>query len=223
MSTRGWLCRASIASLSLSLAVACGGGDDDDDDVTLVDSGNADCPAPAALGSFEPEDGAQALHFTQSPPEGQAADPNVRFLSVVADVTQGEPPPELLIIQLWDGFGAFEGGQIAPGDFTFSGPEVTVNTCGVCVFLLANAALVNGQLQFDKQYIATGGSITVEDIGERAGGEITGSYAGTITDLTLSEVDPQSTDGGALSGGCQSSIEEISWDAAIMNGDGEAG
>jgi hypothetical protein len=218
MSTRGWLCRASIASLSLSLAVACGG--DDDDDVTLVDSGNsADCPAPASLGSFEPEEGAMALHFTQSPPEGQPEDPNVRFLSVVADVTQGEPPPELLVIQLWDGFGAFEGGEFAAGEFSFSGPEVTVNTCGVCVFLLANAALVGGQLQFDKQYIATGGNITVEDIGERAGGEITGSYAGTITDMTLSEVDPASSDGSALSGGCQSTIDEISWDAAIINGD----
>jgi hypothetical protein len=228
MSRSHWLCRvsiASIASIALTCFAACGGGDDDDDDddVSLVDSGNnADCPAAASLGSFEPSAGAQALHFTQPPPNGQPEDPSLRFLSVVADVSGGEDPPDLLVVQLWDGFGAFEGGQIAEGDYTIAGAEATVNGCGICLFMFGDAQLVGGELVFAKQYIATAGSVSIVDIGDRANNDITGNYTGSISGLTMTEVDENSQDGSALNGGCQSSLDEIAWDAPIANGD-EAG
>src|SRR5262245_4481649 len=105
MSKYQWLCRISIASLSLVSFAACGGDDDDDDGDgdggAQVDAGSqgGDCAAGASLGTFGPEDGAEAFHFTQD------QDPSLRLLSVVADVTREGQLPDLLIIQLWDAFG----------------------------------------------------------------------------------------------------------------------
>lgn len=196
---------------------ACGG--DDDDDVTVVDSGpgggdSGACPVADSLGSFDPLDRAAAFHFTQ------LEDPAIRLLSVGSDISDSRD--DLLLIQLWDGFGAFEGGQIEAGTFAIEGDEVAIQTCGVCIRLLANVQEdAAGNPTVEKEYIAIGGSLTIDSIGTREGNEISGNYNGQASGLVLAEVDPDDMAGGALAGGCETGIDSVSWDAVIENGDDE--
>jgi hypothetical protein len=227
MSRSLWLCHVSIVTAALWAMPACG-GDDDGDDVSVADSGpgggGADggggaCPVETAIGPFDPLSASQALHFAQGAPEGQPEDPAVRLLSIAGPVGEGGPPVDLLFIELWDGFGAFDGGQLAAGEYAIEGPEATLAGCGVCVYLFGDAQEVNGEIQVAKQYIATGGTVTVESAGTREGNEITGDYTGSITGLTMAEIDTASMAGGPLAGGCETAIETITWDAPIANGD----
>ncbi len=218
MSRLDWLRPLALAGAALCVVPACGGDDDDDNNVDAgpggVDAGA--CPLDEALGSFDPLEEASALHFTQEDME----DPSLRFLSVAANVSDSRV--DLLLIELWDNYGAFEAGPIETGEFSIDGPETALASCGVCIRVLANVQQNgSGGLVVEKQYIATGGTVTVDSIGTRAGDEFTGDYAGSVSGLTLAEIDPDNEMGVPLAGGCESGIESASWDAVIENGDDE--
>jgi hypothetical protein len=218
---------ASLASAALLALPACGGDDDGegtnidsgsgssgaDSGTGAIDSGTVDsgvaCPVAGTLGPFEPLPGAQAAHFTQD------MDPAVRFLSVGAVVDGVQAPVDIFFVDLWDGFGAFENGMLAAGDFTIEEAETALGTCGVCVTVFGN---FNGTA-VEKIYIATSGTVSVQSAGVRDGNEITGNYTGSASNLVLVEVDQQSQVGGPLAGGCQTSIASATWDAVITNGD----
>jgi hypothetical protein len=208
----------SVAAAALWAVPACGGDDDDGDGGGDVDAGggvdaSADCPTADTLGPFDPLPNAQAFHLAQDD-----ADPAVRFLSVGAVVEGDEPPVDFLFIELWDGFGAFAGGQLAAGEFTIEGEEAALATCGVCVRIFGNATMVGNQIEVEKEYIATAGTVTVDSVGTREGNAITGNYTGTATGLVLSEIDTESQNGGPLAGGCETTIDSVTWDVAIVDG-----
>lgn len=214
MSRLDWLRPLALAGAVLCVAPACGGDDDEDNVDAGPGGGDAGaCPVVEELGSFDPLDSPPALHFTQD------EDPTQRFLSVAANVSDSQV--DLLLIELWDGFGAFEGGTIEAGEFEIEGPETALQSCGVCIQLLVNVTQDgSGAIDVDRQYVGTGGTVTVESIGTRVGNEITGNYTGSVSGLTLTEVDPTPMSGGVpLPGGCETSIESATWDAAIENGD----
>lgn len=218
------LCGLAACAALLWAVPACGG--DDDDGVSVPDSGSgtggdasAGCPVEATVGPFDPLE-MEAIHFTQPPPD-QATDPDpsVRAISALGRIDPGDgPPADLLFVELWDGFGAFSGGQIGTGDFTIEGDEANLADCGICIYALGDAVSANGQVNYAKQYIATSGTITVEAAGTRAGNDITGNFTGSISGLTLVELNPDMS-GGPLSGGCETAIQSVSWDAPIENGD----
>ena len=217
MSSRLRLCGLAASAALLWALPACGG----DDDVNVPDSGSgtggdaaAGCPVEGNIGPFEPLEVENALHFTQED------DPAARVLVVASRVDDGDSPPaDLLSIQLWDGFGAFAGGQIATGEFAIEGDEANLRSCGVCVSVLGDAVQTgSGQVTAVKQYIATGGTVTIESAGDRAGNDISGNFTGSVTGLTLVEL-AQDKSGNALAGGCETAIESASWDAPIINGD----
>ena len=218
MSRLDWLRPLALAGAVLCAAPACG-GDDDDDGVDAgpggVDAGA--CPVVEDLGSFELDD-AIALHITQ-PGQMPPVDPTLRYLSVAANVSDSRV--DLLLVELWDDYGAFQGGELETGEFAIEGDESALNSCGVCIQLLANVRQNgSGGLLIDKQYIATGGTVTVDSTGTRDGAELTGNYTGSVSGLTFTEVDPNPMTGGIpLPGGCETGIESASWDAVIENGD----
>lgn len=205
-----WFRKVALSGAAALFLFGCGGDDDDDDNVDAgpggVDSGA--CPVAEALGAFDPLPEARARHLTQD------EDPAVRLVSVGGNLSDSRL--DLFVIELWDGFGAFEGGQLEAGTFEIEGPETALATCGVCVALAANARAEGNQVVFDKQYVATAGTVTVDSIGTRSGNEFAGNYSGSASGLVLSEVGP---DGAPVADGCRTAIESLSWDATLSNGD----
>ncbi len=229
MSRRHWLRGIRVTAAALWVLPACGGDDDDDDGVSLVDSGPGGstgedgsaggCPVDESLGALGPISMAQAQHFAQPAAPGQAQDPAIRYLTVGANVSGGAQPFDLLYIELWDNFGTFGGGQLAAGDFPIEGSETSAALCGVCVYVLGDAQEVGGSFQFATRYAATGGSVSIESAGTRAGNDITGNYTGSATGLTLVEINEQGT---PIAGGCETAVDSVSWDAPITSGDDPA-
>ena len=210
-----WFRKVALSGAATLLLFGCGG----DDDEAQVDAGSGGgdsgaCPVADSLGPFDPLDPAAAFHFTQQ------MDPSVRLLSVGSDISDASA--DLLLIQLYDNFGEFAGGQIRTGTFSIEGDEVAVQSCGICIRLLADVQEdAEGNPTVTKEYIAIGGSVTVDSIGTRTGNEIAGAYSGQATGLVFGEVDPDDKLGGALAGGCETEIERVTWDETIANGDDE--
>jgi hypothetical protein len=217
------LCGLAACAALLWALPACGG--DDDDGVSVPDSGSgtggdaapAGCPVEATVGPFDPLE-MQAFHFTQPPDQGADPDPSVRAISAAGRIDPGDvPPADLLFVELWDGFGAFSGGQIAPGEFTIEGAEANLADCGVCIYAYGDAQSAGGQVTIAKQYMAASGTVTVDAAGTRAGNDITGNFTGSISGLTMIEINQDT--GEPVSGGCETAIQSVSWDAPIENGD----
>jgi hypothetical protein len=219
-------CIAAAAALLFALP-ACGGDDDGTgpgagDEGTGPDAGDegtggdagAGCPFEDALGAVSLSS-SKAEHRTQPPPEGQEPDPSLRALALAGamDGATGSPT-DFLTIELWDGYGPFVDSQLAAGEFSIEGDDTSPQDCGVCVNLIANFG--DGDEANDRRYFASAGNVVVNSAGTRAGNEITGNFTGTMSDVTLTELDEN---GAPLEGGCSTTIEQATWDTPIENGD----
>ncbi len=207
----------AIGSLAACLLAACGGDDDGDDSTDVPgfdaavdnfpDAAEVVCTDFAALdlGALEPIPGAEAVDQPNpSPPKG---DPDARVVRLRGTAANGELP-DLIEIELWDGLGAFEGGAVEPGTSEISGDEAQVVTCGVCLYIYSDATVVEGEIvDSAKDYIATGGSITVDTV--------TGNFTGSLDGITFTEIDWTSEMGAPLEGGCTTAIPSADFDAAI--------
>ena len=80
--------------------------------------------------------------------------------------TENDPRPDVIFIELWENFGAFAGTTAHPGTFPIAGPELDYQTCGVCVFTLADVDDDNGATRI---LFATAGQVTVNAVGPAAG------------------------------------------------------
>jgi hypothetical protein len=222
-----WL-RGTAAPAALVFALAACGGDDDGtgpdagDDGTGSDAGTgdddgtggdaaADCPLEDALGEISLTT-SRAEHRTQPPPEGQEPDPSLRALVLAGSVDGASDTPEdFLAIELWDGYGPFADSQLAVGEFSVEGDDASPQECGVCVNLIASFGD-----ESERRYFASAGTVVVDSAGTRAGNEITGSFTGRLTGVTLTERDQS---GAPVEGGCSTTIDEVAWDTPIENGD----
>lgn len=79
--------------------------------------------------------------------------------------TAMQATPDLLMVELWDGFGVFGGGVARAGTFTLTGAETDYDTCGVCVLLAANVANNTPA----KLLLATSGTVTITSVGSAIG------------------------------------------------------
>lgn len=201
------------ASLALAGAGGCG-GDDDGDQVTPTDAGDdsPDAALPVCtdfaaldLGALDPIPGAEATQRANpEPPEGN---PDAKTLELIGTAANGEKP-DIISIELWDGYGAFEGGDITVGEWTIEGDETAVLSCGICIYIFADSTLADGTLvDSEKDYIATGGTITVDSI--------TTNFTGSVADLTFTEIDVNSDMGTPLADGCTTAVPTASFDVAI--------
>jgi hypothetical protein len=85
-------------------------------------------------------------------------------------------PGDHLVIDLWDGYGAFSGG-FRTGSFTLSGAETSWEDCGVCVRVEAD---YDGGPSFTDHYMATGGTVNLTSVD--------GRITGTITNVTFRHI-----------------------------------
>jgi hypothetical protein len=201
--------RLWLAVLASTL-IACGGDDDGGESAAIDADVFADAPPPPPcsdyaaldLGALDPLPGAEAYR------RPQGADPEVELFTLFGEAAGGEKP-DMLIVELYDGFGAFEGGDVTTGVFPLTGEETVTESCGVCVYLYADASLVDGTpVDREKDYIATAGTVTIDSIA--------GNLTGSIADLELTEIDPNSIEGAPLEGGCTSGSASVTFDALIQ-------
>lgn len=102
------------------------------------------------------------------------------YLDAPTPATATQTTPDVLMVELWDDYGAFAGGPARTGTFTLAGNETDYDTCGVCVLLAANvAANVPSKL-----LLATAGTVTVTSIGTGTGQ----TTQATITNATFVEI-----------------------------------
>jgi hypothetical protein len=193
----------------------CGGDDDDGtDESTVADAALAfpdaepvicnDFAAPD-LGALDPIAAATTEQSDNpDPPEGNA---DAKVIDLTGTAANGQQP-DLISIELWDGLGAFEGGDAVTGTFTIAGDEAQVVTCGVCVYIHADATVADGSVvDTRKDYIATGGTVTIDSV--------TGNFTGSVADLTFTEIDWTNALGGPLAGGCETAVPSATFDVAI--------
>lgn len=159
----------------------------------------------ADLGALDPIPGATATDKANpDPPAGNADARSLQLLGTAANGTK----PDLIAIELWDGYGAFMDGDAMTGNFAIEGDETAVATCGVCIYVYADATLADGAIvDSEKDYIATGGSITIDSID--------GNFTGSATGLTFTEIDQTDENGAALPGGCTTAVSSATFDVAI--------
>jgi hypothetical protein len=199
-----------VLSLAAMLAAACGGDDDGSTDTPTFDA-SFDFPdsgevctdyAALDLGALDPIPGAEAVE------DPQMDNPDAKVLRLTGVAANGTNP-DVIQIELWDGLGAFDGGVVATGTYPIEGDETSVVTCGVCIYLAADATLIDGTIVDDaKRYIATGGSLTVDSI--------TTNFTGSATGLTFTEIDWADPNAGPLAGGCTSAVPSATFDVAIQ-------
>lgn len=211
--------RSGILLLSMAAALGllgCGGDDDGSSSDTssqpdaawdFPDSAQPVCTDFAALdlGALEPIPGAEAVQKANpDPPAGNADARTLQLLGTAANGTK----PDLIAIELWDGYGAFMDGDATTGTFTIEGDETAVATCGICIYIYTDATLADGVIvDSEKDYIATGGSLMVDSI--------TGNFTGSASDLTFTEIDQTDENGAALPGGCTTAVPSATFDVAI--------
>lgn len=221
--------RGIAAAAALLFALPACGGDDDgdaagpdagdgtggdgagDDDGTGGDAG-AGCQLDDALGNVSLAT-STAEHRTQPPPDGVEPDPSLRTL-LLAGAIEGASD-DFLVVQLWDDFGPFVDSQLAAGEFAIEGDDASPQDCGICVNVVANVG--DEDEANDRRYFATSGTVVVDSVGTRTGNEMAGNFTGTLSGVTLTELDDQT--GAVVEGGCSTTIDEAAWDAAIVNGD----
>ena len=111
--------------------------------------------------------------------------PFIYDLEVTTPASAGAPAPDQIIVELWDGFGAFLNTTVAPGTYQISGDDTSYETCGICVLELAN---VDSSDTPTHMLIAQTGTVIVHAVGTTVGAELDAE----VTDATFEEIDPSS-------------------------------
>ena len=123
----------------------------------------------------------------------------IDYVGAPTQATAAQATPDFVYIELWDNYGVFAGGAAKTGTFTISGVETDLDTCGLCVMILANVSNNTAT----KTMLATSGSVTLTSIGT-ATGQMTKA---TITNASFVEVQNVNNDFVSVTGSnCTSPI-----------------
>lgn len=184
-----WIRLAAVLAIG-----ACSG----DPVPVLIDAGSVDadpngrCLIPASYG---------AIAGTLT---GAADVTGANSITMVLDAG---PPKDDLFLAFTDGKGAFVGG-IKPGTYEIQGDDTSLNTCGLCVTILAHIDAQTGPAKF---FFADAGSITLTIATTTAQGKAS-EFVGSASGLRFVEIDLGAGGGAApIQGGCVTGIEAVSF------------
>jgi hypothetical protein len=183
----------------LLLGSACGsddgdGGDDGGDEGGDGGGAGAACAVAETLGAAGAVAEADAERHNEPGSMGEG-----QVYSLWGSLGDGD----YLLVELWDGFGAFSGGAVRTGTFEIGGADAAAESCGACVFVLADVDETGEDAA--QVYLAQSGTLVVDSVLPN----LTGSLAG----LSLHEIDVESD--AVLADGCTSTIESVSYDAPV--------
>jgi hypothetical protein len=204
-----------IALSSIGLA-ACGG---DDDGNTPVDGsidapGNIDAaPVVCTVSSENFGDKGTLTGVATFRPGTNTTAATDDTLSFAAQLETTQPT-DLLIVEFYAGYGVFKpngvAGPVTTGTFQITGEELNYATCGVCVRLATNAT----QTGYEHDYLATGGSVTITQVGTATGQMLAASVSNIqFEHVTIDDMSFQST---PANDGCNSAMSGANFSGTLM-------
>jgi hypothetical protein len=90
---------------------------------------------------------------------------NIYYIQVETPLSASDPAPDVVLVELWDGFGGFTGGKVRTGTFPITGEDLDYDTCGICVLMLADVANNTPA----KLMLATAGTVTITSVATAVG------------------------------------------------------
>jgi len=197
----------------LPIAFACGGGDDSGKIQVIQPDGSIDAMEPCkGQAMYSPAFGSDSQEATDYPSTGSGEDASLHEIFFIGAL-DANTPGDYLYIDLYEMFGAFEGGPIATGTFPLTGDDSAYSTCGACVML---AAQVDDAGNVDDWYFARSGILNLTSVTTR----LTGSLQNVMFYRVKTDADGNPSDDGTYD--CETKIMSGSFDAAITVDTGSA-
>lgn len=194
-----------LSALLLSACVvgstAPGGDDQPAGDDPQPDAGGQQlvCDVPASLP-------APTLAVTAERRNQQGSMGARQYYLLLADF-DAAATPDRLQLALWDTYGAFTG-DVVPGTYPIAGPETELETCGVCVAVLADFTPPASQF-----YLAKSGTVTLDTVEP--------TLAGSISGIQVEQID--GTTGAVIPDGCTATLPTATFSAPVTIVDGGGG
>ena len=166
-------------------------------------SGSAVCSVAASYGTPNFGSNQQATNY---PAAGSGSAATIH--QEEWDGLLNETPEVILDISLYEGYGAFETGDIETGTFPLTGSDGVSSTCGACVAIFGNL----GSDSVGDFYTANAGTLTLTSV--------TGTIAGSISNVTLVHVGTDAMDNPTDTpvDSCASSITSATFSSPLAAG-----
>lgn len=212
------LAAATVPALAIIPLIACGGDSKKSPDASIHTtdspgsggSGSATCTALAMYSAVSFGSGSDQFAGTQ----GSGSNQFIEFDGFIQS-TLADPKPDDVTLELYASSGPF-GSGIHTGTFTIAGDDAQYKTCGVCVRMFTDEYVTGSgsaaMLNFDQQYFASGGTVTLTDIGSD------GSFKGTLHNITMQHVTIAQDFTSTPVGDCTSNIPDASMNTALTKG-----
>jgi len=192
----------------LAIVGGCSSGDDGGGDGDGGPDAGAACAIADALGPAGQLAEVEAERHNAPGSMGAS-----KVYSLSARLTEGEPG-DFLVVDLWDGFGAFSGGPVAAGTYPIAGADTSADSCGACVYVMADVDPATDEP--GQAFVARSGTLVIDAVLP----DLTGSLAG----LEFQEIDVDS--GELVADGCSTALESATYGAPVVcfgGGDGGGG
>jgi hypothetical protein len=119
----------------IPIAFACGGGDDGGKIQVIRPDASIDAMEPCkGQATYSPTFGSDSTEATDYPATGSGDEASLHEIFMLSAL-DSNTPGDYVYIDLYEMFGAFDGGPIATGTFTLTGDDAAYSTCGACVML----------------------------------------------------------------------------------------
>ena len=106
-----------------------------------------------------------------------------KVYSLTARLTEGEPG-DFLLVELWDGFGAFSRGTVTAGSYEIAGADTSADSCGACAYVMADVDPATDEP--GQAFLAQSGTLVIETI--------LPDLSGSLDGLEFREIDVESGD-----------------------------
>lgn len=146
------------------------------------------------------------------PDEAGNPSPGSDYL-ILSGAPLDEAQEDWLNIQLWTGYGAFADGEVTAGTYELTGAEADLIDCGACVYIGADP---NAQDEYTQIVMASGGTLTIEEVDPQIGGVLRATASG----VTVREISIEGAEGAEqqveVTGGCEATLPSFTIDATIQ-------
>lgn len=155
------------------LGFACGGDDGGGPTFVRADA-SIDAMEPCkGAESYMPTFAAEDQEATNYPATGSGDEATLHEIFFIAPL-DGDEPGDYLYIDLYEGYGAFAGGDITIGSFAITGDDTRYSSCGACIMIGAD---VTADGDVDDWYVAGSGVLNLSNVTDR--------FTGSLQNVTL--------------------------------------
>lgn len=165
---------------------------------------SADTTVPCAIANPLPA-------FTQTPDAIAEEDTAAAKFVVFDDLLNADPKPDIVDIELYDGWGAFATTPLGIGTFTLTADDASYATCGACL-------VFDGDVDLTAKtragiWLASAGTLTITSLQPH--------LKGSISNVSLRQVDvaPMTLATTDNASGCTSAVSSLAFDIAVTPDD----